>query len=337
MNNVSLAVAVISVAIHSASISANATDYPLQIENCGHTLTFDEAPKRSVAVGQSATEMLYALGLAETVQGTSVWFNDISGEFAETDARIPRLADNEPSFESVLSTQPELVVAQFSSQVGEQGGVATREQFHELGVETYVMPADCVGKDNAVGDGVRSDSFDVETVYEAIAELATIFDIEDRGETLTAELKQRQEAATARAEQLGLGDVSGVFWFSSVEAGSDPFVAGQLGIPASMMATLGMTNVAESKEEWPAVGWETIARADPDVIMIARMDRRRYAADDFKSKLDFLKSDPVTSQMTAVKNDRIIIVDAHAVHASVRMFEGLEAMADGLENAGLAQ
>lgn len=314
-----------------------ASDYPLQLDNCGHEVTFDRAPERAVTVGQSATEMLYALGLADTVKGTAVWFNDIDGAYADVDADIPRLADNEPSFESVVSKKPEIVVAQFASQVGEQGGVATRAQLHELGIETYVMPDDCLAKDNSVGDGVRSEDFTVDSVYRAIGELATIFDVEARGAELADELRRRQKEAIARAEALDLDEVSGVFWFSSAEAASDPFVAGRRGIPAYMMETLGMTNVVESDAEWPTVGWETIARADPDVIMIARMDRRRYAADDVEKKREYLKSDPVTSQMTAVREGRIIVVDAHAVHASVRMFDGLEAMAKGLEEAGLTQ
>lgn len=314
-----------------------ADDHPLTIENCGFEISFDAPPERVVTVGQSATEMLYALGLSDKVVGTSVWFNDIRDEFAEEDASVPRLADNEPSFESVVAKHPQLVVAQFAGQVGIQGTVGTREQFHELGIQTYVMPADCLDKDNRVGDGARSTNFSIDTVYQAVEELAGIFNIEERGEALSIELRQRQEKATARAAALDLGDVTGVFWFSSAQDGSDPFVAGQRGIPAFMMTALDMRNIIESDEEWPTVGWETIARADPDVIMIARMDRRRYAADDHEKKIEFLRSDPVARQMKAVKEDRIVIVDAHAVHASVRMFDGLEMIVEALEVSTLPQ
>ncbi|WP_274426083.1 ABC transporter substrate-binding protein [Chelativorans sp. YIM 93263] len=316
---------------------AAAADYPLTLENCGSEVTFDAPPERVVTVGQSATEMLYALGLSDAVVGTSVWFNDIPGEFAEENADVPRLADNEPSLESVVAKHPQLVVAQFGSQVGVQGTVSTREQLHELGIQTYVMPADCLGKDNRAGDGVRSTDFSVGTVYQAVEELATIFNVEERGEALSAKLRGRQEEAMADATALALGDVTGVFWFSSAQDGSDPFVAGQRGIPAFMMNALGMRNVIESDEEWPTVGWETIARADPDVIMIARMDRRRYAADNHEKKIAFLRSDPVTSQMTAVKEGRIVVVDAHAVHASVRMFDGMETIVEALEASTLLQ
>jgi len=46
--------------------------------------------------------------------------------------------------------------------------------------------------------------------------------------------------------------------------------------------------------------------------------------------LQFLRSDPVTRNMDAVKNNRIIILDAMAMQASVRMFDGLESLATAI-------
>jgi iron complex transport system substrate-binding protein len=93
---------------------------------------------------------------------------------------------------------------------------------------------------------------------------------------------------------------------------------------------LGVRNVVQSDEEWPTVGWETIAKANPTFLVIARMDRRRFPADDYQRKLQFLRSDPVTRNMDAVKNNRIIILDAMAMQASLRMFDGLESLATAI-------
>ena len=70
-----------------------------------------------------------------------------------------------------------------------------------------------------------------------------------------------------------------------------------------------------------------IAKANPDVLVIARMDRRRFPADDHEKKLAFLRSDPVTRNMDAVKNNRIVIMDASAMESSVRLFDGIEQLA----------
>ncbi|WP_251309475.1 ABC transporter substrate-binding protein [Halomonas sp. NCCP-2165] len=290
------------------------------------------APQNTVTVGQSATEILYALGLAERVAGTSVWFTPVLPEFREINAGIERLADNDPSFEAVVNRRPELVAAQYEWHIGPTGSVATREQFHELGIATYVMPADCDTKDNSTGgDGTRVAAFSPDSIYKGIRELAMIFDVQAAGQALVAELEAREATAIAAAEALELPEeLSAVFWFSSPERSADPFVAGRLGAPGYMMDALGIHNVVESDEEWPTVGWESIARADPDIIVVASMDRRRYPADDIAEKLDFLQSDPVTREMSAVRNGRIIEMDAHAMSATMRTIFGLETLVEAL-------
>lgn len=117
----------------------------------------------------------------------------------------------------------------------------------------------------------------------------------------------------------------------------DPYVTGRKGAPAYMMDKLGIKNIIESDEEWPVVGWETIAKANPKLIVIARMDRRRFPADDYEKKLEFLESDPVASQMDAVKNNRIVVMDAHAMDATIRTIAGIEVLSKSLKDFGLAQ
>lgn len=332
-----LALAAASLGLLTATVAADATKYPLTVPNCGQDLTFEAAPKQAVTIGQSGTEMLYALGLADHVAGTSVWFNEILPQFKDENAKVERLADNHPSFESVAAKEPELVTTQFEGHVGPQGSVGTRQQFNELGINVYAMPADCVGKDNLVGgDGARKTAFQIDTVYQAIKELSTIFDVQERGSELEKDLRDRVGKATAEAKALNLKEASAVFWFSSPDIDLDPFVAGQKGIPAFIFNTLGIRNVVESDEEYPSVGWEHIAQANPDIIVIARMDRRRFPADDWEVKMKFLKEDPVTSEMTAVKEGRIVVVDAHAIHASIRIADGIETISEGLAKAGLS-
>ncbi|UFM64660.1 ABC transporter substrate-binding protein [Paracoccus sp. MA] len=328
----------LSLSLAAFAAHAGATGYPLTVGNCGQTLEFDAAPASAVSVGQAATEVLYALGLGDKVAGTSVWFSEVLPQFRDIDAKVARLADNDPSFESVVAKKPGLVAVQYEWHVGPQGIVATREQFHELGIPTYVMPADCVGKDNTVGlDGTRLTMFSTASLYQGIEELAAIFDVQDRGAALVADLKAREETAEAEARALGLKDGSAVFWFSSAEMDIDPYVAGRKGAPGYMMETLGLRNIVESDEEWPTVGWETIARANPTVIVVARMDRRRFEADDVEKKLAFLKSDPVASQMDAVKAGRIVVMDAGAMDATIRVIDGLEELAAALKSYGLPQ
>lgn len=316
---------------------AAATHYPLTVDNCGMPQTFAHAPERAVTIGQAGTEMLYALGLGDKLAGTSLWFNNVLPEYKALNDKVERLADNDPSFEAVIGKRPQLVAVQLEWMVGPQGVVGTREQFHELNIPTYLMPSDCEGKDNLVGaDGTRLEPFRIDSIYNSISQLAEIFDVQARGERLNSELKARLAKAAATVKGKDLKDTSALFWFSSADLDIDPYVAGRKGIPDYMLQTLGVRNVVQSDEEWPTVGWETIAKANPTFLVIARMDRRRFPADDYQKKLEFLRSDPVTRNMDAVRHNRIVILDAHAMQASTRLFSGMETLASAINGFDLA-
>ncbi|MCE7519010.1 ABC transporter substrate-binding protein [Vreelandella titanicae] len=329
-----LTTAIAASAVGLAQAAYASTDYPLTLTNCGVDFSVTSPPERTVTVGQSATEILYSLGLADRVNGTSVWFNPVLPQFADANEAIERIANDDPSFEAVVNKRPDLVAVQYEWHVGPTGSVATREQFHELGINTYIMPADCDTKDNSTGgDGTRTAAFSTDSIYKGITELATIYDVQDAGEALITDLAAREQRAIDLASSLDLPeDLSAAFWFSSTDLGVSPFVAGQLGAPGYMMEKLGIRNVIESDEEWPTVGWESIARADPDVLVIASMDRRRFPADDIEAKREFLRSDPVTREMNAVKNNRIVEMNAHAMSATMRTIYGLESLAEALSN-----
>lgn len=320
-----------------ATPSVAATAYPLTITNCGQEVTFEKAPSRIVSIGQGMTEILFSLGLADKVAGTAVWVGPVLPQYAEVNRGIDRLADNDPSFESVVGREPDLVAAEFEWHVGAQGSVGKREQFAQLGIDTYVAPADCVAKVNTNGgDGVRAELFTMDLVYRQIEELAEIFDVTARGDALIADLKKRETEAKASVAGASGKNLPVVFWFSSKEVDGDAFIAGRNGAPAYILRTLGAGNVVDTQEEWPLVGWETIADANPAVIVIATMDRRRYAADDPQVKVDFLESDPVTRELDAVRNRRFVLMDAQAMNPTIRTIDGIEILANGIKSFGLS-
>ncbi|CAG8870588.1 hypothetical protein PS627_04058 [Pseudomonas fluorescens] len=322
----------------SGLAQAAATHYPLTVDNCGMPQTFEHAPERAVTIGQAGTEMLYALGLGDKLVGTSLWFNNVLPEYQALNAKVERLADNDPSFESVIGKRPQLLAVQFEWMVGAQGVVGTREQFHELKIPTYLLPSDCEGKDNLVGaDGTRLQPFQVDSIYKSVSQLAAIFDVQDRGAALNTDLKSRLDTAKARLAGKDLSDTSALFWFSSADLDIDPYVAGRKGVADYMLQTLGVRNVVESNEEWPTVGWETLAKANPTWLIIARMDRRRFPADDFEKKLEFLRNDPVTKNMEAVKHNRIVVLDADAMQAGIRLFRGLDTLSQAFASGQAPQ
>jgi iron complex transport system substrate-binding protein len=100
---------------------------------------------------------------------------------------------------------------------------------------------------------------------------------------------------------------------------------------------LGAKDIIDLKDEWPTVSWERVTSANPTVLVLADMTRRRYPADSAEAKKDFLETDPVASQLDAVKNKRLIVIDAQDMDPGIRTIDGIEQVAKGLKSFGLAQ
>jgi len=315
--------------------AATATQYPLELQNCGRSLSFDKAPETVVSAGQNSTEILYLLGLADKVQGTALWFKPVLPEFSEINEKIERISSDMPSFEAVVAKKPQLVASQYEWLIGANGVTGTYEQFDEVGIAVYTSAIDCAKDNQAGSDGLRAAPFTMELVYQEISELAQIFDVEERGGALVAELKAREQTAIDKAKSLDLSGLKAVMWYSSADMEMDPYVAGRMGAPGYILRTLGIDNVVQSDHEWPTVGWETIARAAPDLIVLADMARRRFPADDIEVKREFLRQDPVTNLLPAVQKGQLVAMDVQAMNGSIHTITALEAMVEALETFDL--
>ncbi|WP_051613492.1 ABC transporter substrate-binding protein [Rhodococcus sp. UNC23MFCrub1.1] len=301
------------------------SNYPVTLENCGRTVTIDAPPQRAVSLNQGSTEILLSLGLEDRMVGTATWTDPVRADLADADAQVPRLADNKPSLEVVLDTEPDLVTASFGGTLGE-GGVADRDRFDALGVPTYLSPTDCIGKSatSVNADGARDEPLSIETVFEEVRDLAAIFDVRDRGDALVDELRTRYDAASTPVSEASLA-----YWFADTTA---PYMAGCCGASGVISNAVGVRNVlADTKDEWPQVSWESVADRNPSALVLADLSRRSIDGDALASKIAFLESNPVTSRMQAVIDKRYIVVNGADLNPSIRTIDGIEKVAAALQ------
>ncbi|MCH7232554.1 ABC transporter substrate-binding protein [Glycomyces sp. L485] len=300
------------------------TTYPLVVENCGQEVTYDAAPQRVVSLDQGSTEILLSLGLEDRMVGTASWTDPVRENLAEANAEVPRLADEAPTYEVVLDTDPDFVTASFGRHYLE-GGVAERSRFAETGIESYLSPTDCDEGTSINGGGTRTNPLTIEALYREIRELAQIFDVTSRGEALIEELEGRRQAALDGIDASGM---SVAFWFADLKT---PYIAGGLG-SANLLATeVGAVNVfADLDDDWPATTWEAFVDRDPDILVLGDLSRERWPGDQLQEKIDFLQADPVTEDLAAVADERFIALHGAEMNPSIRMIDGLEALAEGL-------
>ncbi|MFJ9310223.1 ABC transporter substrate-binding protein [Streptomyces cyaneofuscatus] len=308
-----------------------AVGFPLTLKNCGRTVTVKAPPQRAVSVDQGSTEILLSLGLADRLAATATWSDPVMKGLEKANEGVERISENRPSSEKVLDKEPDFLSASFASTLA-KGGVAPREQFEKLGVPTYISPADCVGKDNSGGgDGARTAPLTMDSVYTEVRELSQVFGVPERGDALVKKLQARVAKAT---DGIDGSKASLLYWFSDSKA---PYLAGCCGAPGVITRELGAKNVFDdTHDEWPQISWETVADRNPDVLVIGDLSRTMQTAESAEKKIEFLESNPVTRTMDAVKNRRYVLLSGQAMNPTIRTVEGLERVAAGLRDFGLA-
>lgn len=334
--------AVISVVfsvLASSTSAQSATQFPIEVQNCGRIAHFTTAPEKAVTVGQGFTEIMLRLGLKDRIAGTSLWLGPLPADLSDQGAALPRLADNSPAFEAVLNVRPQIVLNEWNDDINKNGGrVGSVAQFQDFGIEVYTSASECakITPTAGDGDGARDVPWDMSLLEHDISDLARIFDVPEAGDALISGNRARIDAAARDAANLQARDVSVLYWFSSPgDVAGEAYVAGQLGAPGWISRVVGVRNIIDSNQEWPLVGWETIAALNPTVIVLARMDRRRQPADDIEVRRNFLLTDPVASQLTAVREGNLIEMDAQSMNPTLRSVDGVEALAEGLRARGL--
>ncbi|MDO9355002.1 MAG: ABC transporter substrate-binding protein [Solirubrobacteraceae bacterium] len=308
-----------------SSATGTRTTYPLTIkDNCGVDVVVEQAPKRVVSVNQGSTEILLSLGLEDRMVGTSTWTDAIRPNLAAANAKVPRLGDNDVSYERVLKEEPDLVTASFGYALSGDDP-DRRTAYAKLGVPTYLAPSHCDGRTDESGDGPRDHPLEMETIYEEIRQLAEIFDVQPRGEALVAELEGRLAKVSAGTKA---PEVSVAFWFANTES---PYMAGANGSPGIMAKATGAKNAFDDTTvEWPQVSWETVLDRDPTVLVLGDLRRKSQTGDKLEDKIRFLKSNPVTKRLTAVREERFVIMNGADMNPSIRTVDGAEKLAAGI-------
>ncbi|KAA5972773.1 ABC transporter substrate-binding protein [Pantoea sp. M_9] len=321
--------------LFTAASHAAAAPYPLTIENCGYKETFTKAPERVVALGQNTTEILLLLGLQDKIVASAFWPTKVLPQLAKQNAGIKTLTVEIPTLESILAQNPDFVPAQAPLLLGPESKVAKREDFATLGLNSYMSPGMCATKKGA-GDmyGSRQKLWDMTYLYQEIDDFSRIFNVEDRGQALIADFRQR-EAALREAFSKNKRNLSFVFWFSSASPAADAYVGGKNSASGFIASVLGGHNAITTETEWPTVGWESIIAANPDVIVVSSLDRNRWTLDSAAEKIKFLKSDPAVSQLDAVKKGHIVVMDGQAMNPTIRTIYGAEQVAEQLRKLGL--
>ncbi|MBW1600770.1 ABC transporter substrate-binding protein [Streptomyces sp. JJ66] len=289
---------------------ATAEGFPVTIDNCGVTTTYEEPPSRAVTIHQHPAELMLALGLEDRMIGTAFPDSAVLPEHQEAYEAIPELAEKEPSFESILEAEPDFVYGGYGSAFAEDAG-RSRDAFADAGIDTHLNREYC-------GEGEVS----MEDAYDEIRTLGTIFGVQERAEEVVADLEHRISETTGAVEE---APKVPVFVYDSGDKSA--FTAGGQGLGTEIIHLAGGRNVfADLDEVFGDVSWEQVIARKPEVI--ALYDYR--GAGSVAEKKEVLLSQPALADVPAVKNERFVVLPLTATLVGVRPPHAVEDLARGL-------
>ena len=307
----------------SLALAAPAFAFPVSVENCGRTLTFDHAPRRAVVHDLNMSEMAFALHLQPEmagVTGISGWYKTTPA-FDRERGSLPELAPKYPTMETLLGANADFFFAGWYYGM-KPGGEVTPDTLSEKGIQTYVLTESC-----AQVDKTRPRA-SMDLLYGDELALGTIFGKRAEAESLVDGWKAR--LATVSGAVKGEPPVS-VFVYDSGE--DKPFTSGKFAMPTALIEAAGGTNVLGDLEmSWGTTSWEDVAVKNPQfLILLDYQDGAGYA-----KLLDFLKNHPAMKETDAVRNGRFLPLRYEELTPGPANIPAVEALAKALHPGAFA-
>jgi iron complex transport system substrate-binding protein len=292
--------------------------YPVTIENCGRTLTFDKAPERVLTTYQNVTEILVALGLEDRIVAvTDKLAYPALPEQAEVMQNLTYLNTN-PNQAGVarevsLSQAPDFVLSAYPTYDFDTAqGYASIEDFESVGAQVYGISTECAEDASALT---------IDSVYRDILNLGRIFGVEAKAQELVEGTKKRIAAVQEKVASLAPARTIMFDLYQTFEA---PYGVYGSGLNADMIRLAGGENVfGDEAQTYLQVSAEAVVSQEVDIFSTVDHEQPEAASDDEK-KTYLFTTFPNT---VAAQQQRYVSVSAAAFAAGVRIPEAVETLA----------
>ena len=279
--------------IFAAIACTSATSAPGAVsDDWGREIRLDKAPQRIVSHVPSITETLFALGLGDRVVGVSDYC-----DYPEEAKSKPKVGGYfNPNIEAIVALNPDLVLT--------DGYASDISKLEGLGIPFAVLQPK-----------------DIDGIFKDIELLGNITGSQQKASELTTDMKQRIDAISKKVAPISHGPR--VFYVFDATDSTKPWTAGPGSFVDALINMAGGVNVAgQAQEPWIQFNMEELVKADPEILLVdSNMGTAVISTEQ-------LKSLPGWKDLTAVKENRIYIVDGDLVNRSgPRIVEGLETIA----------
>ncbi|KAA0955943.1 ABC transporter substrate-binding protein [Sporosarcina sp. ANT_H38] len=280
--------------------SDGAKDYNVKVET---------PRERAVTLSQFMTEMLLALDLEDKMIGTALLDNPILPEFEDAYNKIPELKIGEGhsvAKEGFMALGADFVSG-WDSSISEQT-TGSPDELMEKGTTPFMAKS-------------YDPDATVETVYEDFELLGKIFGVEGKATEVINTMKSDIKSVTDKLGDIKEEERIKMMVYDSGE--NDAMVVGS-GLANNLITLAGGNNIFGKAATKPYINasWESIVAENPEVILITDF----MAGQPVQEKIDFLKSHPALKDVSAIKNDKLYVVELADLSPGIRNPKIIEQM-----------
>jgi iron complex transport system substrate-binding protein len=234
--------------------------------------------------------------------------------------KVKWLSKDRVTKEIALDARADLVFAGWN--YGFNENALTPDELHKAGIDTYLLTESCRNARTSTSRGIMPP---LDALYTDLENLGRIFGVEKRAQKL---IKQyRATVADVHAQAPKSADRPSVFLYDSGQ--DQPFTSGRYAAPEQIISEAGGVNILHDlKDSWTTVGWETVVKRSPDVIVI-----NDYGSTSAEQKKKFLLSYRPLRNVSAIKHQRIYTLDYADLVESPRNPSAIERLGAYLRHA----
>ncbi|MFC2001774.1 ABC transporter substrate-binding protein [Chloroflexota bacterium] len=270
------------------------TPSPIEVtDQLGRIVKLDKIPQRIISLAPSNTEILFALGLSDSI----VAVTDYCDYPPEVEDKSSIGGFSTPNIEEVVAHSPNLILA---ASIHEDKIIPQLEQ-----------------------KGLTVLALKPKTLDEVLAAITLVGDVtgkEREASELLAKMQGRIKAVTGNTARLTGEQRPRVLYY----IWHDPLkVAGSGTLQDELIQKAGGTNIARNLTDYADISLEAVIDANPEV-MIASVSHGSSRELTFQ----FIGTEPRLKDTAARQNNRIYMVDGNLVsRAGPRIVDGLETFA----------
>jgi iron complex transport system substrate-binding protein len=270
------------------------------VDETGRTVHLPQPVKRIVSLAPSLTETVYALGLQDLLVGDTDYC-DYPPE-AQKKQKVGGAIN--PSLEEIAHLKPDVVLV-----TRHLNTLDTVHSLDALGIASYA-----------------TDPRNIDEIVASSKRLAEVLGAPEAGVAVAEDLQKRLDVLRQKIDSLPPRRVLFIVWTDPlISIGKDTFIADAL-------RRAGAVSVVDSKQDWPQVNLEEVARLQPEVLVFA--DSHSEAT---PRNMETLATRPGWRILDAVRNRKFAVISDAVNRPAPRIVSAIEDLAAKLHPEAFAE